>query len=178
MCLRIKNKKVYLVLTQTYSGIARTIKLITRKKYSHSSLSLDKNCNIMYSFGRKYRYFPFYGVFSKEDLRKGLFKNKNARIAIYEIDVTEDQYNGIVDKIKRIKERNRGYNIIGLLLAYFRIKLYRNKYYCSEFVYEVLSSSKVKIYDNNKVRFQPEELIEKSFKKIFEGTIKEFLEYK
>ncbi len=174
----MKNKKVYLVLTQTYSGIARTIKAITKKKYSHASLSLDKDCNKMYSFGRKYKYFPFYGVFKKEDLNKGLFKNKNAKIAIYEIDVKEDQYNGIVNKIQVIKERNRGYNIIGLLFAYFRIKLYRNKYFCSEFVYEVLSSSKVKVYDKKKIRFQPEELVEKNFKKIFEGTIKDFLEYK
>jgi hypothetical protein len=174
----MKNKKVYLVLTQTYSGVARTIKAITKKKYSHASLSLDRKCNKMYSFGRKYKYIPFYGVFKKEDLNKGLFKNKNACIAIYEIDVTEEQYNGIVEKIKRIKEKNRGYNIIGLLSAYFRVKLYRNKYYCSEFVYEVLSSSKVGVFDKNKVRFQPEELVEKNFKKIFEGTIKDLLEYK
>ena len=174
----MKNKRVYLVLTQTYSGIARTIKAITRKKYSHASLSLDRECNEMYSFGRKYKYIPFYGVFKKEDLNKGLFKNKNAKIAIYEIDITEDQYNGIVEKINKIKKKNRGYNILGLFLAGFRIKLHRNKYYCSEFVYTVLSNSKVHVYDKNDIRFQPEELVEKNFKKIFEGTIKDFLEYK
>lgn len=127
----------------------------------------------MYSFGRKYIYFPFYGIFLKEDLRKGLFsRNKNALVAIYEINVTDYQYN----KIKEIYLDNKGYNIMGLLLAHFRIKLHRKKYYCSEFVYEVLSNNKVKVLDNKKTLFKPEELIEnKGFDKIFEGKIKDYI---
>ena len=137
----MNEKKIYIVLTQTYTTLAKIIKSITKDKYSHASISLDIKCNNMYSFGRKYIYFPFYGIFLKEDLRKGLFiRNKNALIAIYEIKVTKKQYNKIKDKIKEIELNNKGYNIIGLLLAHFRIKLHRRKYYCSEFVYEVLSN--------------------------------------
>ncbi len=169
-------KKVYLVLTQTYSGVARTIKFFTHEKYSHASIALDPKCEEMYSFGRKYKYIPFWGIFKEEELNKGLFRNKGSMISIYEIDVSEDQYNKIVDKINKIKKTNKGYNIIGLLLAYFRIKLHRNKYYCSEFVYEVLSSKGVDIYDKNKIKFKPMELIQKNFKKIYEGEIKEFIE--
>jgi hypothetical protein len=168
-------KKVYLVLSQTHSGIARTIKAVTHEKYSHASIALDPKCEEMYSFGRKYRYFPFLGIFKKEDLNKGLFKNKGALISIYEIDITEEQFEKIKSRIRNIKKTNKGYNIIGLLLAYFRIKLNRNKYYCSEFVYEVFSSKGIDIYDNNKIRFQPMELIDKNFKKIYEGEIRDFL---
>lgn len=54
----------------------------------------------MYFFERKYVHFPFYGIFLKEDLRKGLFsRNKNALVAIYEINVTDYQYNKIKEKI-------------------------------------------------------------------------------
>ncbi len=127
-------KKIYVVLTQTYSGISRAIKLFTHDTYSHVSISFDKNCNEMYSFGRKYKYFPLYGVFKKEKIREGLFKNKKSLIAIYEVNVTDKQYDKIRKKINEIKRTNRGYNIIGLLLAEFKIKLNRNKYYCSEFV--------------------------------------------
>ena len=171
------NKKVYIVLTQTYTTLARIIKSITKDKYSHASLSLDPKCDKMYSFGRKYIYFPFYGIFLKEDLRKGLFsRNKNALVAIYEINVTEYQYNKIKEKIKEIYQDNKGYNITGLLLAHFRIKLHRKKYYCSEFVYEVLSNNKVKVLDNTKTLFKPEELIEnKGFNKIFEGKIRDYI---
>lgn len=49
-----------------------------------------------------YIHFPFYGIFLKEDLRKGLFsRNKNALVAIYEINVTAYQYNKIKWKNKR-----------------------------------------------------------------------------
>ena len=168
-------KKVYLVLTNTYSNISKTISTITKEKYAHSSISLDKKCNEMYSFGRKFKYFPFYGVFKKEDLNKGLFKNKKAIISIYEIEVTNKKYDNIVKKINRIKETNKGYNIIGLFLAYYRIKIHRNKYYCSEFVYEVLSSKGVNIYKKDHIRFKPMELIQDNFKKIYEGKISDFI---
>lgn len=131
----------------------------------------------MYSFGRKYIYFPFYGIFLKEDLRKGLFiRNKNALVVIYEIKVTKKQYNKIKDKIKEIELNNKGYNIIGLLLAHFRVKLHRRKYYCSEFVYEVLSNKEIEIYNKENTLFKPEELITNNrFVKIFEGKIRDYI---
>ena len=173
----MNEKKIYIVLTQTYTTIARIIKSITKDNYSHASISLDIKCNNMYSFGRKYIYFPFYGIFLKEDLRKGLFiRNKNALIAIYEIKVTKKQYNKIKDKIKEIELNNKGYNIMGLLLAYFRVKLHRKKYFCSEFVYEVLSNKEIEIYNKENTLFKPEELITNNrFVKIFEGKIRDYI---
>ena len=70
-------------------------------------------------------------------------------MAICEIRVTKEQYDNIKKRILEIKDTNQGYNIVGLLLAYFRIKLHRNKYYCSEFVYEVLSSDGVEIIERD-----------------------------
>lgn len=173
----MNEKKIYIVLTQTYTTIARIIKSITKDKYSHASISLDIKCNNMYSFGRKYIYFPFYGIFLKEDLRKGLFiRNKNALVVIYEIKVTKKQYNKIKDKIKEIELNNKGYNIIGLLLAHFRVKLHRRKYYCSEFVYEVLSNKEIEIYNKENTLFKLEELITNNrFVKIFEGKIRDYI---
>ena len=88
--------------------------------------------------------------------------------------------NVFADTIKKLDMKiyldNKGYNITGLLLAHFRIKLHRKKYYCSEFVYEVLSNNKVKVLDNTKTLFKPEELIEnKNYNKIFEGKIKDYI---
>ena len=109
-------------------------------------------------------------------MKEGLFKNKKSLIAIYEIEVTHYQYNRIKKIVKQIKEKNAGYNIIGLILAKFKIKLHRNKYYCSEFVYEVLSNENVHVIDNSIVLFKPEELIKnKKFNKIYEGKIRDFV---
>lgn len=169
------NYKIYIVLSQTYSFLARIIKSITDKKYSHVSIAFDENCNEMYSFGRKFRYFPFWGIFKREYLNEGLFLNENANMAIYEINVTKEQYENIRKRIREIKDTNKGYNIAGLLLAYFRIKLNRNKYYCSEFVYEVLSSDGIGILNRKEVLFQPEEIISNiNYNLIYEGEIKNF----
>lgn len=170
------DKKIYIVLTHTNSIISKMIKLFTKDKYSHISLSFNSKCNKMYSFSRKYSFFPFYGIFKIEDIRKGLFKNNNSIIAIYELNVTNEQYNNIINKIDEISHSNKGYNIIGLLLAYFKIKLHRKKYYCSEFVYEVLSNDNIHVISNEKNLFKPEEIIcNNSFKKIFEGKILDYI---
>ena len=171
-----QNKKIYIVLSQTYSSISKAIHFFTHDKYCHASIAFDKNCKEMYSFGRKYTHFPFYGIFKEEDLNKGLFKKKKAILAIYELEVTKDQYDEIRKKVKEIKDTNKGYNIAGLLLAYFKIKLHRNKYYCSEFVYEVLSSDNVNILDKNKILFRPEELVNNdNINKVFEGKVIDFV---
>lgn len=169
-------QSVYIVLTQTYSSVARAIKFFTHDKYSHVSISFDKECKQMYSFGRKYKYFPFYGVFNHEELNKGLFTNNGSLIAIYEIKTSKQKYNKIKKKVKNIEENNRGYNIIGLFLAYFKIKLHRDKYYCSEFVYEVLSSDEVRLLDKDNVIFKPEDLVrELNYNKLFEGKIVDYI---
>ena len=50
-----KDYKIYVVLSQTHSMLAKTIKSITHEKYSHISIAFDANCEEMYSFGRKFR---------------------------------------------------------------------------------------------------------------------------
>lgn len=173
----MNDKKIYIVLTQTYTCIARAIRIFSHEKYSHASIAFDEKCEKMYSFGRKYIHFPFYGVFKREHLDKGLYaKNKKCLIAVYEVNVSDEQYKQIEKRVKEIKNNNRGYNIIGLLLAYFRIKLHRNKYYCSEFVYEVLSSDNINVLDKNKILFKPEELVkDNNFNMIYEGKIRDFI---
>ena len=37
----------------TYTIPSRLIKRITNYEYSHIAISLDRNCNTIYSFGRK-----------------------------------------------------------------------------------------------------------------------------
>ena len=64
---------------------------------------------------------------------------------------------------------------MGLLLAYFRVKLHRKKYYCSEFVYEVLSNKEIEIYNKENTLFKPKELITNKFVKIFEGKIRDYI---
>ena len=99
----------------------------------------------------------------------GYFRNPPNSELLYNVEK-------FLNASKNIKENNRGYNILGLLLAYFKIKLHRNKYYCSEFVYEVLSDDEVKLIERNDDIFKPEDLIkELNYNKLFEGMIVDYI---
>jgi len=149
------KKKIYIVFSQTNTILARIIKLITKNEYSHVSLSFDEKCKIMYSFGRKYDSNPFYGIFKIENINEGLFKKTNAKIAIYELDISEKTYKNIKRNIKKIEQNNKGYNIFGLILAIFDFRIKRKKYYCSEFVYKVLAEDNVKIIKKTDKAIRP-----------------------
>lgn len=139
------KKKIYLVFSQTNTILARVIKIITKNEFSHVSISFNKDCKVMYSFGRKYDCNPFYGIFKIENINSGLFKKTDAKIAIYELEVSDRIYKNIKENIKKIEKDNKGYNIFGLILAIFDFRIKRRKYYCSEFVYKVLSEDNVRI---------------------------------
>lgn len=152
-------KSIYLVFSHSNTLTSKMIKYFSKEKYSHVSISLDDKCDNMFSFGRKYTHFAIIGCFNVENIHRGLYKiHKDSTMAIYKLNVTNEQYDRIIERIRNIKINSKGYNIIGLLLANFRIRLNRNKYYCSEFVYNVLSSDGVNIIGKDKGVFKPMEL--------------------
>lgn len=167
-------KKIYIIYSQTFTLLATIIKLITKEKYSHVSLSLDSSCKSMYSFGRKYYRNPFIGSFVEEGINKGLFKvKKKALIKIYSIDVTENQYKNIQSLIKKYKNNKKiySYNFIGLIYTNFGMKLNRkNKLYCAEFVYKILSDKKVGILKPTKNPIKLEDILKvNSYSLCYEG---------
>lgn len=46
-------KKIYVILLHTNTIPSKLVRFFTRYKYSHVALSLSRNCDILYSFGRK-----------------------------------------------------------------------------------------------------------------------------
>ena len=140
-------KKIYFVLTYTGTVLSKIIKLRTRNEFSHVSISLDKELNNMYSFGRKNPYNPFFGGFIQEYKDKGTFKRfKNTKASIYSLEITDEQYEIIKDLIAKMqKEKNLyKFNVLGLFAVGLHIKLKFDKsFYCAEFVKFVLEKSKI-----------------------------------
>lgn len=168
-------KKIYIVLTQSYTLLARIIKVFTKGKYSHVSISFNKECTDMYSIGRKYRYNSFVGIYKRENIYEGVFKNKNSEILIYELEVEEDKYDNIRKLLEKYGKESKGYNFIGLVLALFNKKLNRRKYYCSEFIYKVLSDDKVGLYPKTNNIVKPMDFKNiKGLRKIYCGKIKNY----
>ena len=80
-----------------------------------------------------------------------------SKCLIYKVNVTEKQYNNLVNEIRLFENNkyNLKYNILGTSLVYFNIPRKRENYYfCSEFVSEVLINSG--IFNTDK---KPEEIL-------------------
>ena len=169
-------KKIYIVLSQSYTILARIIKMITKEKYSHVSISFDKECTNMYTIGRRWTRWPFSGKYMSESIYKGVYKiNKKAELLIYELEVTSYQYKNIKKLLNKYGNSSKGYNFIGLVLVLFNKKINRKKYYCSEFVYKILSDEKVNIFPKTNNVVKPMDFTKiKDLKKIYEGKVTDY----
>ena len=138
-------KKVYIILTHTGTMLSKVIRISTGAEFSHISISLDKNLNKMYSFGRLRPYNPFIGGMVHEGPFKGTFKRFNKTVcAIYELEVTNEQYNKIEYLIMKMYEQKEKlkFNVLGLFANGLHISIKREDYfYCAEFIKTILEES-------------------------------------
>lgn len=172
-------RNIYIVYSQTYTILARIIKFSTKEKYSHVSISLNKNCTEMYSFGRKYYWNPFIARFVCESINKGLYKKrKKCLIKIYSVKVSNEQFEYLKDLINEFKKNESiyRYNLLGLFYTKMGIKKERkNKFYCAEFVYNVLSNDKVKIIDKIDKPIELRDVInEETYNLLYEGKVNNY----
>ena len=97
-------KKIYIVLTYSGTCLSKVIKEFTKDEFSHVSISLDIGLEQMYSFGRLHPYNMFMAGFVQEKIQEGTFKRfYNTRTKVYELAVTEEQYNKVAENIELIK---------------------------------------------------------------------------
>lgn len=142
-------KKIYLVLSHTGTLPSKFIRLYTRKEYSHVSISLDKELNEMYSFGRLNPYYPFWAGFVHEYPKKGTYKRfKNTKTSIYSLDVQDDEYEVICKTLKEMEKNKRkyGFNYIGFCSIPFHISVHRkHHFYCAEFIKYLFEKSNLDV---------------------------------
>lgn len=142
------QKKLYIVLSQTSSIVAKMIKFFTQKEYSHASISLTSDLDWMYSFGRTNPYNPFWGGFVRESPRFGTLKRfRKTNAAVIELNVSAEAFENIRRTIQNmLLEYNKyRYNYIGLFKAGIKLRHPKRKYkyYCSEFVREVIGEQNI-----------------------------------
>lgn len=139
-CLAVKP--IYIVVSQTGTVLSRILRIITRKEYNHASISFAEDLHIMYSFGRKNPYNPFWGGFVKESASFGTFKRfSNTKVIVLKLDINESTHKKMENSVNVMVNNpdNYKYNYLGLCLAAFKINLTKsNSYYCSEFIKDLL----------------------------------------
>lgn len=137
-----KNKKIYVVVTQTGTLLSRILKRVTHKQYNHASISLTETLDTLYSFGRKNPYNAFIGGFVQESPTRGTFgRFKNTDAIVLEKEVHPLVYDEIKLELDRLYENRSDYkyNYFGLFAGFFGKNIHMKKrYYCSEFVQYIL----------------------------------------
>lgn len=140
-------RKIYIIQMSTKTLPARLISLFTMYKYSHVAISFNRNCDVTYSFGRRKLYSIWNGGFVMENKNGKFFKRfKNTKCRIYELEVTNKQYNDLVRIVKKMKKNSDayGYDYLGIILRYLKIPVsFKNKYVCSYFVAELLREANI-----------------------------------
>ena len=143
----------------TGTFVGKFISFFTMYRYSHVAISLDKKCDITYSFGRRNIYSIFNGGFVSLNKDSKFFRRfKNTRCRIYEIDVSKKQYYELVKIIKYMNNMKNiyGYDYLGIVLRYLRIPVvFKNKYVCSYFVADLLKRTGVYNFDKDTCFVRP-----------------------
>ena len=138
-----RDRSIYVVISRTGTLLCRAIGLVSGGVYNHASLSLDESLSLMYSFGRVNPYNPIVGGFVKESPFFGTFKRfHGTEVIVYRIPVTRQQKEALETCLHEMyaKRDRYGYNFLGLFVAAFGIYWKReNRYYCSEFVRDILA---------------------------------------
>jgi len=140
----MRQRKIYIVLSQTGTVFSRVLKFFTHAEYNHASISLNSSLENMYSFGRRNPYNPFIGGFVEEGKNIGTFKRfKNTTAKVIEVNVSEDQYRQLEYYINYLKGHKLEfkYNYLGILFACLNRNLESaRRFYCSQFVRKCLCS--------------------------------------
>ena len=111
-----QNKQLYIVISQTGTLLSRILKQITGAEYNHASISLSRDLERMYSFGRRHPYNPFWGGFVIESPRTGTFKRfSETKVLVLSVSVTEEQHAELKEMLDVMWKRRRKYSSI---LAY------------------------------------------------------------
>ena len=178
----IKNRCVYVMVSKTSTIPSQMIKMWTKEPYAHTSLALDIELNEIYSFARKKLRNPFNCGFITEDITTGVFgRDVGTTCRIMRVWVTQsqlDKINKILQKFKDNKNYYK-YNYIGIFGVMINKPVEREyNYFCSQFVYYVLSKAGVKLFDKKPGLARPEDFrVWKEPELIYEGKLVEYRDF-
>ena len=106
-----QNRQLYIVISQTGTLLSRILKQITGAEYNHASISLSRDLERMYSFGRRHPYNPFWGGFVIESPRTGTFKRfSETKVLVLSVSVTEEQHAELKEMLDVMWKRRRKYS--------------------------------------------------------------------
>lgn len=129
-------KQITLSLVKYSDFLGRLITFNSRGGYSHVSISLDEKEEVFYSFNYK-------GFAIEKPKRKGSGSKvyENMRIIIW---IPDEIHQGLENEVQYFVKHRAQYHYtrLGVVLGFLHIPhRFKNKYFCSQFVMELLENA-------------------------------------
>ena len=163
------NGYLYVVLSSTGSAAGELIRKVTKKEYSHASLSFDEDLKTIISYnGGENIYAP--GL--NQEMVEFFNKKEDANFMIYKIKADAEQKCKALDEIRKINQMGSSYNLLGLFVPYSHRE---NIMFCSQFVYTILKVAGIHYFDKKPEEVKPTDFVELDYKRNLEYHSQVFL---
>lgn len=171
------NEKIYIILTMSGTKFSKFLRFMSGEspEFTHVSLSMSKELDVMHSFGRKIIHLPFIAGYVEERIDAGVYKIYNPNCEVLEVSISPEQYRRLDEILTYVNNHKNayGYNFVGLVLLYFNIphKLY-NRFTCTEFVAWLLYNIGIKVTEKDVSLTLPMDYYEVPYcKSIYKGKL-------
>lgn len=148
-------KNVAVLLTKYTDFMSRFVCMLTRGIYSHASISIDEKEEEFYSFNFK--------GFVREYPKSKVSRKREKRSVILRFQIPESSYQIIESEISYF-QRNRKYfhySRIGVIFCLLHIPhKFCNRYFCSQFIAEVLERASMVELQRKESLYFPSQLFE------------------
>lgn len=138
----MRTYKVYVLLSRTYTGIGKIIRLFMRGTYNHVAIALDPSLLEMYSFARLHIDAPLAGGFLRETPAHYLYNGHDAKVKLHAVEMTEAEYGALRRELARFLSdpRHMIYNLLdALYLPFGRRKRIEDAHTCVSFAAHMLN---------------------------------------
>lgn len=132
------TRKIYVLLTRLPDSVSHTLAVIKSSYYTHASIGLEEDLNTFYTFA--------YKGFRIEKVSVYVERNHNFPCVLYEIDVPEKVYEETKKKLFEFVENKHeySYSFVGVILGLIYVPhKFKKRYFCSQFVSEILKDCKI-----------------------------------
>lgn len=85
----VRKRKLYILVSQTQTGIARLIRGVCKYPYNHVSVTLDSSLNTWYSFARYVQDAPLHGGLVTETPERLCAPAEDILIRVYQVEIPE-----------------------------------------------------------------------------------------
>lgn len=166
------------MLSQTHTRFARLIRLVGKTRYNHVAISLDKNLDELYAFARPQHNGILLARLVHETVRRyTLGRTDFVDVAIYQLEVSEEQYEWVRETILRIhSDKKYIYNLLSVLTYPFLGGFSTYKAFsCVEFAMYILKGIGYEV-TQPLFKYKPDDLVDLLADKLyFQGNL---LDYK